>query len=106
MVEPALRPLADVAFVYDIAHGAPDIDVLELARLQQRILVTEDYDFGALIFGDRRAPPIGVIHLALEGMDKDERDQKFAAEVEHLLDIAPGRFVVFSKNTPRSRPLP
>lgn len=105
MVESALRPLADVAFVFDIAHSAPDIDILELARQQQRILITEDYDFGALIFGERRAPPIGLIHLALDGMDKNERDQKFAAEIKHLLEVAPGRFVVFSKRAPRSRPL-
>jgi len=106
MVEPALRPLADVEFVADIAHSAPDINVLELARTQDRILITEDYDFGELVFGEGRAPPPGIIHLALNGMSKELRDQKFAAEIVHLLNIAPKRFVVFSIRAPRSRPLP
>ncbi len=106
MVEPALRAIADTVFVRDISSGAADHVVLELARTQGRILITEDYDFGALNFGERRPPPPGVVHLALDGLSKDERDTKFAAEIGHLLDLAPGHYVVFSRYPPRSRPLP
>ncbi len=106
MVEQALRGLADTVFVSNVARGAADSDVLELARKQDRILITEDYDFGTLIFGDRRPPPPGLIHLTLDGMSRDQRDTKFAAEIAHLLLLAPGHFVVFSQHAPRSRPLP
>ena len=106
MVEPALSRLADVAYVHDVAHSAPDIDVLDLARNENRILITEDYDFGELVFGKGRPPPPGIIHLSLDRMNKDERDEKFAREIAHLLAIAPGQFVVFSDQAPRSRPLP
>jgi predicted nuclease of predicted toxin-antitoxin system len=106
MVDAALRPFADVTYVSDAAHGAPDPDVLELACREQRILITEDYDFGELIFGEKRTPPPGVIHLALDGMTKDQRDAKFAAEIEELLRLASGCFVVFSARRPRVRALP
>lgn len=106
MVDAALRTLADVVYVSDVARGAPDPDVIEFARKEQRILITEDYDFGELIYGDRRPPPPGIVHLALDGMSKAERDAKFSAEIGELLQLAPGNFVVFSRHRPRVRPLP
>lgn len=106
MVEPALVALEDTIFVSDVALGAPDVTILDLARREQRILITEDYDFGELIFFRRLPPPLGVIHLALDGMAKEERDSKFASEIAHLLAIAPGNFVVFSRHVPRVRPFP
>lgn len=106
MVDAALRPLADIVNVSDSAHSAPNPDVLELSRTKQRILITEDYDFGELIYHRGRRPPPGLIHLALDGMTKDQRDTKFAAEVGELLQLAPGCFVVFSRHRPRVRPLP
>lgn len=106
MVDAALRPLADVSYVWDVAYGAPDPDVLKLARAEQRILITEGYDFGELIFGAKSPPPPGLIHLALEGMTKSRRDRKFAAEIDELLRLAPGNFIVFSRLRPRVRPLP
>lgn len=107
MVERALSAAgADTVFVSEILPGAADVGLLHRARQDRRILITEDYDFGALIFGERRAPPPGLIHLALTGMTKVERDAKFAAEIAHMLDIAPGNFVVFSRRAPRTRPPP
>ncbi len=106
MVEPALRSIADTVFISDIARGAADVDVLALARSANRILITEDYDFGTLIFAEHQTPPPGVIHLVLDGMTKLQRDTKFAAEIENLLRDAPGHFVIFSRKAPRARPFP
>ena len=106
MVHPVLAPIADVLFVFDVARGAADCDIMMLARTENRILITEDYDFGALIFGDQRPPPPGLIHLVLDGMTLAERDAKFAAEASNLLAAAPGQVVVFSRRPMRLRPLP
>ncbi len=106
MVGPALSILADVAYVSDVAVGAPDPDIMALARAENRILITEDYDFGALIFGERRPPPPGLIHLVLAGMSVAARDAKFAREADGLLASAPGHFVIFSRGPMRLRPLP
>jgi predicted nuclease of predicted toxin-antitoxin system len=106
MASAILAPLADVVFVGDMASGAADARVLELARREDRILVTEDYDFARMIFAEGFPPPPGLIHLALAGMTSAERMSKLAAEAAKLIAVAPGRFVVFSKGALRSRPLP
>ncbi len=41
------------AIAHDYPHGLPDDDVLALAREEQRILVTNDRDFGELVFRHR-----------------------------------------------------
>jgi predicted nuclease of predicted toxin-antitoxin system len=44
--------------------GLPDLEVLSLARKKQRILITDDRDFGELVFRLKR-PHAGVIFLRL-----------------------------------------
>jgi predicted nuclease of predicted toxin-antitoxin system len=39
----------DTAAVVESARGAPDEDVIDLAVRQERILITEDTDFGQLV---------------------------------------------------------
>jgi predicted nuclease of predicted toxin-antitoxin system len=45
----------DVSAVADISPQADDEYVLELARQEERVLLTEDKDFGQLVFADQRA---------------------------------------------------
>lgn len=64
---PSIRVLRDagydVAAVVEVAQGASDRQVLELARAENRVLVTFDADFGSLIFRDGVAPPPGVVFI-------------------------------------------
>ena len=60
MADAVFAPIAVLVYVGDVASGAPDEDVLALARRENCILVTEDYDFGRLIFGERAPPPRGA----------------------------------------------
>lgn len=50
----------DVAAVVESARGAPDEDVIDLAVRQERILITEDTDFGQLVYAHAH-PSGGVI---------------------------------------------
>jgi predicted nuclease of predicted toxin-antitoxin system len=51
----ALRAAGDdVAAVAELAGAAPDDEVIELARAQRRVLLTEDKDFGQLFFAGAR----------------------------------------------------
>lgn len=102
----AFGSVAELLYVGDIASGAPDDNVLALARRENRILATEDYDFGRLVFGERLPPPPGLIHLALAGMSSAERTAKLSLDAAALIRAAPNRFVVFSKGPVRSRPFP
>jgi predicted nuclease of predicted toxin-antitoxin system len=52
----------DVLAVGDVARGAEDEAVIALARHQRRILLTEDKDFGHLVYASR-VPSGGVILL-------------------------------------------
>ncbi len=45
----------DVLAVADVSPRADDQQVLELARQEQRILLTEDKDFGRLVYADQQA---------------------------------------------------
>lgn len=85
---------ADLTFVVDLEPSAGDPDVLSLARKQRRILLTEDADFGRLIFAERRAPPPGVILLSLKGVSKTDRVARMIAEAPNVLALAEGRLVV------------
>lgn len=53
----------EVAAVAEVARGAPDTKVLSLARIGHHILITEDRDFGQLIFADTATTATGVLYL-------------------------------------------
>jgi predicted nuclease of predicted toxin-antitoxin system len=58
----------DVFSVYDEARGMDDPDVVQKAFVENRILITNDKDFGERIYRERR-PHRGVVLLRLD----DER---------------------------------
>ena len=52
----------DVATVKDLAPGSTDDDVIRLALAEHRTLLTEDKDFGQLVFASAIESP-GVVYL-------------------------------------------
>ena len=56
----------DVDYILEIAPGSDDEFVLNLAFTQNRILITQDKDFGELVFRLRQ-PHHGIILIRLEG---------------------------------------
>ncbi len=71
----------DVYSVFDEAPGMIDPDVLSKANTENWILVTNDRDFGELIFRERRDHK-GVIFLRLA----DERSANKIAVLRKVLD--------------------
>lgn len=71
----------DVFSVFEEARGADDCYVIEKAFSENRILITNDRDFGARVFKERR-PHCGVIFLRLE----DERPTNAIGVLQRLLD--------------------
>lgn len=90
----------DVYSVYDQSPGDTDDEVLDRAFQEARILITNDRDFGELIFREGRSHR-GVVFLRLD----DER----AANKIHVLDLLlanhalelPDRFVVVTESQVR-----
>jgi len=83
----------DVTTVADILPRADDQHVLDLARREQRILLTEDKDFGQLVYADQQASG-GVILMRYPA---NARTALPGDVVQLVADRGPdlvGRFVV------------
>jgi predicted nuclease of predicted toxin-antitoxin system len=95
----------DVILVAELLSGMSDKDVLKLAGSEARILITEDQDFGELIFRQQLAVR-GVVLLELDRLSTDAEADRVAQVVSayghkflnNLCVIEPARF--------RVRPLP
>ena len=92
----ALRAAAhDVVAVAEIAHRADDDAVLEMARDQQRILRTEDQDFGQLVYA-AELPTGGVILIRYPAIARSRLPGVVVKLVAQRGDDLLGRFVVVS----------
>lgn len=61
----------DVAYVAELAPGITDDAVLSVARQQSRLLLTEDKDFGELVFRlKRHLPGVILLRLAMGGWQR------------------------------------
>lgn len=70
----------DVVSIFDEAAGTSDDLLLDRAFEESRILITNDKDFGEMIFRERR-PHHGVVFLRLA----DERGQNKISVLKELL---------------------
>jgi predicted nuclease of predicted toxin-antitoxin system len=93
--------------IYAIAEQQPSIadeDVLALAVRQEALLITEDKDFGALVFR-LQLPHRGVILLRLSGRAPEEKaDLAGRAILIHLMELQ-NAFSVFDGEKLRVRKL-
>ncbi len=95
----------DVLAVAEIMRQADDPDILTLALNQDRILITNDKDFGELVFrsGKRHR---GVLLLRLHDESSTNRVRVVKSVLERHADRLPNHFVVATENRVRIRPAP
>lgn len=87
----------EVISILEISPGIPDDEVLNTAVSEDALLLTEDKDFGDLVFRQKRAF-CGVILLRLDGLSNDQK----AAIVTSALERSCGDFIgTFTVITPR-----
>ncbi len=90
----------EVFSVFDEARGMEDDDVLDKTYAENWILVTNDKDFGGMVFRERR-PHRGVIFMRLE----DERSANKIEVLRRLLELyedkLPDQFVVVTESRVR-----
>ena len=83
----------DVLAVSEVTQRSDDGEIIEQAAREQRILLTEDKDFGWLVFVSRRESA-GVILIRFPGNARDRLAETVLGLVrEHASDL-PGSFVV------------
>jgi predicted nuclease of predicted toxin-antitoxin system len=83
----------EVDAVAEIAGGASDDVVLELARSGEYILLTEDKDFGQLVFANQQ-PSGGVILIRFPARARQSLGSMVVTAVGVLGERLIGRFVV------------
>lgn len=90
----------DVRSVYDELRGVDDSELIDLALVENRILVTNDKGFGEKVFREGRLHS-GVLLLRLE----DERPQNKIAALDRVLQAygeeLSGRFAVVTERSVR-----
>lgn len=90
----------DALFANDLLPLSSDEEILAKAEQEERIVITNDKDFGELIFRLGR-PSAGVILLRASTTDPKKRFEL----TKSVLDKAEGRFVVIKEGRIRIRHL-
>mgnify|MGYP001397596935 CR=1 FL=1 len=94
----------DVVYAAESLSGDPDEVLLEIARREERILVTDDKDFGELVF-HRRFVSQGILLIRLSSPRIDERLRRLAEVWNVIEPHLVGRFVVLGDKKMRIRPI-
>jgi len=93
--------------VFDVTKSLPqadDPDILKLAAAQKRIVVTNDKDFGELVFRSRK-PHRGVLLLRLRDESAENRVRVIAFVLERWANRLSDSFTVATEGKVRIRPL-
>ncbi len=94
----------DVLYAIESLRGVTDDVILERAFTESRVLLTEDKDFGELVYR-LRYPAYGVILLRFDVQDAMSKIPRLRVLLDHEKDRIPGAFVVLDATKARVRPL-
>lgn len=95
----------DVAWVRTDAPGSSDIQVLERAQREERIVVTFDKDFGELAFRIHAPSAHGIVLFRISAPSPTYVARAVVAALESRADWA-GHFAVVEDDRVRMVPLP
>lgn len=90
----------DVLSIYKDSRGLDDKSILQKAADDERILITNDKDFGELIFRDRKIHK-GVILLRLDDERAANKIHVLTILLERYADKLENNFVVVTETTIR-----
>jgi predicted nuclease of predicted toxin-antitoxin system len=94
----------DVLYVAETAAGLNDVDVIALAAREKRILLTEDKDFGDLVFRRERAVP-GLVLLRIASENSTLKAKRPAMAIDRYGEELFDRYLVIEDGRFRSRHL-
>ena len=94
----------DVVYAAEVAPAATDTTILEMAQVQDRLLLTEDKDFADLVF--RRGVRVpGTVLLRIDPALHALKIRRLEAAVARFGDKLFGRYTIIEEARFRSRPL-
>jgi predicted nuclease of predicted toxin-antitoxin system len=94
-----------VWYVAEMRPGISDDEVLEKAAAEEATVVTNDKDFGELVFRQGRAHH-GVVLLRLHGLDADKKAEIATRAISEHDSELPGAFAVVDHSRIRIRRAP
>jgi predicted nuclease of predicted toxin-antitoxin system len=94
----------DVVSIQEEAPGIPDSEILLDAYNQKRILITEDKDFGELVYRLKK-PAFGVILLRFHPLEKELKTARLCELAEKYKDKLKGNFLVVGPDKIRIKKL-
>ena len=94
----------DVLYVTEFKPGALDEEVLKKAFNEKRILLTEDKDFGELVYRLKK-PAYGIILLRFEVSERHLKWPRLMELIHHHSSKLEGHFIVVDIEKFRFRPL-
>ncbi len=94
----------DVSYVAEEKPGTPDDEILIAAYNEGRILITEDKDFGELVYRLKK-PSIGIILIRIDVKDKHLKWELLKKLLDRYSDRLSGNFVVIDTKKYRFRPI-
>lgn len=94
----------DVLYVAESAAGLSDSDVVALALREERLLLTEDKDFGDLVFRRERSIP-GVVLVRIGSETAMLKTARLMSAIERYGEALFGRYTVIEAGRFRSRHL-
>ena len=94
----------DVLFIVERKTGVSDDEVLIDAFNQGRILLTEDKDFGELVYRFKK-PSCGIILIRIDVEERHMKWVRLKKLIEHYKERLPGHFVVIDTKKFRFRSL-
>jgi predicted nuclease of predicted toxin-antitoxin system len=94
----------DVLYVAEATAGLSDAEVIALALHEKRLLLTEDKDFGDLVFRRERMVP-GVVLMRIGTKTSVMKTMRLATAIERYGEGLFGRYTVIEGGRFRSRHL-
>ena len=94
----------DVLYIAETDAAASDSEVAARATAENRIVVTQDYDFGEMAVRER-AITTGVLLIACQALPIAERAARVADVVSSAGDTLLGNLIVVERRRVRQRPL-
>jgi predicted nuclease of predicted toxin-antitoxin system len=94
----------DVVYMAEIAPAESDDTVITRAQRENRLLLTEDKDFGDLVFRRGREVP-GIVLLRIDPAMHALKTRRLEAAIKRFGDGLFDRYMIVEETRFRSRPL-
>ncbi len=88
--------------IHETDPGASDEQVLRIAHSGATILITEDKDFGDLVFASK-SQHSGILLIRLDGFSPPDKVARVMMALGHHINELQGAFTVIDKNKVRIR---